>query len=99
MRYLIVASLLLSCSLCIAEDFPLDTNEIKSLTAGQAAEWVAWHPGAYFLQLGGLTSINKDVAQELAKFKGEELYLSAKALQTYEEVNGKSPSVMDGRMF
>ncbi len=67
MRYLIVASLLLSCSLCLAEDFPEDTNEIKSLTVEQAAELVANHG---YLPLGGLTSIDKDVAQELAKVKG-----------------------------
>ena len=69
MRYLIVASLLLSCSGCLAEDFPKDTNEIKSLTAEQAAELVAKFKGG--LYLGGLTSINKDVAQELVKFKGD----------------------------
>ncbi|MAI95046.1 MAG: hypothetical protein CME45_08540 [Halieaceae bacterium] len=37
-RILIAASLVLCCSLCLAEDFPEDTNEIKSLTAEQAAE-------------------------------------------------------------
>ena len=68
MRYLIVASLLLSCSLCLAEDFPEDTNEIKSLTAEQAAELVAKSREGLFLT--GLTSIDKDVAQELAKFEG-----------------------------
>ena len=68
MRYLVVASLLLSCSLCIAEDLPQDTNEIKSLTAEQAAELVTKSRG--YLGLGGLTSIDKDVAQELAKCKG-----------------------------
>ena len=73
MRYLIVASLLLSCSLCLAEDFPEDTNKIKSLTAEQAAELVAEKKGS--LSLRGLTSIDKDVAQELAKFEGEWLIL------------------------
>ena len=77
-RILIVAVLVLSCSLCIAEDAPIDiwdwerTNEIKSLTVEQAAKLV--EPGrtaiAPFLQLNGLTSIDKDAAQELVKFKG-----------------------------
>ena len=65
-RILIVAGLVLSCGLCLAEDFPEDTNEIKSLTAEQAAELVAKHNGDD-LHLNGLTSIDKDVAQELAK--------------------------------
>ncbi len=72
MRYLIAAALVLSCSLCLAEDFPKNTYEIKSLTAEQAAELVAEKKGSLFLP--GLTSIDNDVAQELAKFKGE-LYL------------------------
>ena len=71
-RILIVASLLLCCSLCLAEDFPKNTYEIKSLTAEQAAELVAVKKGSLFLP--GLTSIDKDVTQELAKIKGE-LYL------------------------
>ena len=74
MRYLIVASLLLSCSLCLAEDFPEDTNQIKSLTAEQAAELVATHKGD-MLFFDGLTSIDKDAAQELAKFNGGYLSL------------------------
>ena len=75
MRFLIAAVLLLSCSLCVAEDFPEDTNEIKSLTVEQAAELVAKHNGDG-LQLDGLTSIDKEVAQELAKFEGLVLFLS-----------------------
>ena len=43
MRLLIAAVLVLSCSLCLAEDFPKNTYEIKSLTAEQAAELVAKH--------------------------------------------------------
>ena len=74
MRFLVVAVLVLSCGLSLAEDFPEDTDEIKSLTAEQAAELVA-KKGEY-LSLDGLTSIDKDVAQELAKFKGETLYLN-----------------------
>ena len=66
MRFLVAAFLVLSCSLCLAEDLPQDTNKIKSLTAEQAAELVAKFEGEY-LFLDGLTSIDKDVAQELAK--------------------------------
>ena len=73
MRFLIAAVLVLSCSLCLAEDFPEDTDEIKSLTAEQAAELVAKKGENLFLE--GLTSIDKDVAQELAKVK-EGLYLN-----------------------
>ena len=39
-RILIAAVLVLSCSLCWAEDFPKDTNKIKSLTAEQAADLI-----------------------------------------------------------
>ncbi len=67
-RILITAALVLSCSICIAEDFPEDTNEIKSLTAEQAAELVGMN--LIGLELNGLTSIDRDVAQELAKVKG-----------------------------
>jgi len=75
-RILIVAGLVLSCSLCLAEDFPKNTNRIKSLTAEQAADLVAQEfvKDKGYLPLLGLTSIDKDVAQELAKFKGS-LYL------------------------
>ena len=54
-----------------------NTNEIKSLTAEQAADFimVVTHIREdEVLFLNGLTSINKDVAQELRKFKGG-LYL------------------------
>ncbi len=73
MRFLIAAALVLSCSLCLAEDLPEDTKEIKSLTAEQAAELVT--KSRESLSLNGLTSIDKDVAQELAEFEGEQLYL------------------------
>ncbi len=68
MRVLVAAVLVLSCSLCHAEDFPENTNKIKSLTAEQAAKLVVKKKGG--LSLYGLTSIDKDVSQELAKFKG-----------------------------
>ena len=167
MRFLIAAVLVLSLG-CSPKELPEDTDEIKSLTAKQAAELVATLDGDWLslagltsidkdvahqlskfeaplsldgltsidkdvlqelaklegelsldsltsidkdvaqelakfkaekLSLNGLTSIDKDVAQELGKFKGKTLSLSAKALQTYEEVNGESPSVRSGGMF
>ena len=85
MRFLIAAVLVLSSSLCLAEDFPEDTNEIKSLTAKQAADlaMVVTHVRkSYQLNLGGLTSIDKDVAQELAKFKKN---LSLKGLTSIDK--------------
>ena len=79
MRFLIAAVLVLSCSLCLAEDFPKNTYEIKSLTAEQAAYFVEDFNKELFrhltLSLSGLTSIDKEVAQELAKFKGDGLRL------------------------
>ena len=73
MRFLIAAALVLCCSLCLAEDFPEDTRQIKSLTVEQAAKLVAKSRGGLFLP--GLNAIDKDAAQELAKFEGK-LYLS-----------------------
>ena len=64
MRFLIAAVLVLSCSLCLAEDFPRNTNEIRSLTAEQAAELVAKYKGS-LLSLTCLTSIDKDVLNVL----------------------------------
>ena len=58
----------------MAEDFPEDTNEIKSLTAEQAAKLVGVKGAS--LSLNGLTLISKDVARELAKFEGIGLSLS-----------------------
>ena len=66
MRFLI-AALVLSCGLCMAEDLPQNANGIKTLTAKQAAELVAKFDG--HLSLDDLTSIDEDVAQELAKVK------------------------------
>ena len=66
MRFLI-AALVLSCGLCMAEDLPQNANGIKTLTAKQAAELVAKFDG--HLSLDDLTSIDKGVAQELAKVK------------------------------
>ena len=66
-RILIAAVLVLSCGFCLAEDFPKDTNEIKSLTAEQAAELVAKFDG--HLSLDDLTSIDKDVLKILKSNK------------------------------
>ena len=70
---LVLTMSVLSSSLCLAEDFPEDTNKIKSLTAEQAADlvMVVTHVRKKNdIDLFNLASINKDVAQELAKFKG-----------------------------
>ena len=75
-RILIVVGLVLSCSLCIAEDIPIDVNprmyphELKSLTVDHAAKLVAAARERLSpcLSLVRLTSIDKDVAKELAKF-------------------------------
>ena len=70
MRFLIAAVLVLCSSLCLAEDFPRDTDEIKSLTAEQAADLAMVVTDVRknrWLSLSGLTSIDKDVARELAK--------------------------------
>ena len=70
MRILVAAVLVLCCSLCLAEDLPKYSLQIKSLTAEQAAELMAWRHKRVHLRLDCLTSIDKDVAQELAKFEG-----------------------------
>mgnify|MGYP001582084200 CR=1 FL=1 len=69
MRFLIAAGLILCCSPCLAEDLPERTDAIKSLTVEQAAELVANFEGESLL-FRGLTSIEKDATQELAKFEG-----------------------------
>ena len=71
MRFLIAAALVLSSSPCLAEDFPSGNikvrvvNNEQALTAEQAAELASNFEGD--LRLRGLTSIDKDVAQELSK--------------------------------
>jgi hypothetical protein len=57
---LIAAILVLSWRFCLTKNFIKDINEIKSLTAEQAAELVVNYEW-YFLYLQGLTSIDKDV--------------------------------------
>ena len=109
MRYLIAAALVLSCSLCMAEEKFPSAHKIKSLTAeqcrdflmvqqyvrkqsnlyldsltkidmavaSQLANWKGfpWGPGRGTLKIG-LTSIDRDVAKELAKFRGGYLCLN-----------------------
>ncbi|MGI9459305.1 MAG: hypothetical protein ACR2NF_04840 [Pirellulales bacterium] len=64
-----------------AEEIPVDTNEIKSLTAKRAAQLVAGTVRQtstrfkLYLSLNGVTSIDKDAAKELVKYKGHTLYL------------------------
>ena len=78
MRFLIAAGLFFSSSLCLAEDFSSGNvkdrvvNNEHALTAKQAAELASNFEGD--LRLRGLTSIDKDVAQELSKTRGR-LYL------------------------
>ena len=75
MRFLIAAALVLSSSPCLAEDFPSGNikvrvvNNEQALTAEQAAELASNFEGD--LRLRGLSSIDKDVAQELAKAIGD----------------------------
>ena len=68
MRFLIAAVLVLSCGLCLAEDSPKDPSEFKSLTVSQARAGIRIFKEQH-LALDGLTSIDKNVAQELAKCK------------------------------
>ena len=66
--------LVLSCSLCLAEDLPEDTDQIKSLTAEQAADLVSKAKG--LLSLDGLTSIDKEVLKILKS--NSKIYLPEK---------------------
>ena len=72
---LIAAILVLIWRFGLTKNFLRDINENKSLTAEQATELVATHKGD-MLFLDGLTSIDKDVAQELVKFNGGYLSLN-----------------------
>ena len=79
MRFLFATVLVLSCDLCWAEDIsdgnikPRLVRDEQVLTAEQAAELANDFEGD--LRLRCLTSIDKDVAKELAKFMGK-LYLN-----------------------
>ena len=74
MHYLVISSLILCCRLCLAGDFPEDTKDIQFLNPKQASDLVAEYRGNK-LNLNGITSIDEDVAKELANYKGETLYL------------------------
>ena len=52
----------------------------------------------WYLYLDGLSSIDKDLAKELVKFKGHNLNLTDDALRTHELV-GKSYAVQSGGIF
>ena len=71
---LIAAILVLSWCFCLTRNIIKNINEIKFLTAEQAAELAAKFKGTCLI-LNRLTSIDKDVAQELAKFNGGYLSL------------------------
>ncbi len=56
MQWVVVAALVLSVGVGLADELPLDTNEeIKSLTVEQAEELVELRKG--WLSLSGLTTI------------------------------------------
>ncbi len=74
MKFLIAASLVLSCSLCLA-DRGNYVDDAKSLNASEAAKIVAESEGQN-LWLWQLESIDKAVAQELGKHVGFELHLA-----------------------
>ena len=67
MRWVVVAALVVSCGVGLADELPRDTNEIKTLTVEQA-EALAKHKGE--LWLSGLNTITPEVAEALAKCEG-----------------------------
>ena len=100
MGFLVAVVLVLSCGLCWAEDIPdgsikgrVISNE-QALTAEQAAELVTDFEGD--LRLRGLTSIDKDVAQELATAKGS-LYL--KGLTSIDENVARELAEYEGALL
>ena len=58
---------MVSCGVGLADESPEDTNEIKTLTVGQA-EVSAKHEGELYLD--GLTTITPEVAEALGKHEG-----------------------------
>ena len=68
MRWVVVAALLVSCGVGLADELPEDTSKIKTLTVEQA-EALAKRAGK--LSLDGLTTITPEVAEALAKHEGE----------------------------
>ena len=79
MRFLITAALVLCCSLCSAQNLgfrnPAYYDGWKSLTLKQAAHFISRDDSCDGIFLRDLTSIDKDVARELAKFRGKGLSL------------------------
>jgi hypothetical protein len=68
MRWVVVAALVVSCGVGLADELPENTNEIKTLTVEQA-EALAKHEGE--LSLWRLTKITPEVAEALAEHEGE----------------------------
>ena len=100
MRFLVAAVLVLSCGPCWAEDIPngsikgrIVSNE-QALTVGQAAGLVTDFEGD--LRLRGLTSIDKDVAQELASAKGD---LRLKDLTSIEKDVAQELAKFTGNLY
>ena len=100
MRFLIAAGLVFSSSLCLAEDFSSGNvkdrvvNNEHALTVKQAAELASNFEGD--LRLRGLTSIDKDVAQELSKAKGD---LRLKGLTSIDQDVAQELSKARGRLY
>ena len=100
MGFLVAVVLVLSCGLCWAEDIPdgsikdrVISNE-QALTAEQATELVTDFEGD--LRLRGLTSIDKDVAKELARAKGD---LRLKSLTSIEKDVAKELAKFTGNLY
>jgi len=73
MKFSFILLLVLCHGICLAEDVPDSQKNNASLTAEKAAEMIskANEADRYFLNLDQLTSIEPDVAGELAKLKSE----------------------------
>ena len=80
MKFFITTLLIVCHGICLAEDLPDGKKNNSSLSAEKAAEMISEANGAgrYYLNLNRLTSIEPDVARELAKLKSESgaLYLN-----------------------
>ena len=80
MKFFITTLFILCHAICLAEALPDGKKNNSSLSAEKAAEMISEANGAgrYYLNLNRLTSIEPDVARELAKLKSESgaLYLN-----------------------
>ena len=72
-------------------------SEINSLTAEQAAELVVAFANDLLLKLPGLTSIDKDVAQELANYEG--IWLNLEGLTSIGEDVAYELAKYEGRLI